>query len=367
MGVFKVNGTDITTIAEVINNTDTRGKSTAFSSGKLNVTGLADSNKTLANAPESDYPNWGLHNIVGNKLKVNGVADTVAKKGTRPNFSNLTLLYSTSENRTITYDPNKDITYFYVDSEFPQYNKTAEGKSVFVFEITSGGGGGGGGNVNFWGGATGGGGGGGGVTMAGIVDLSRAPGNSLTIQSTGTDRYFYGGSGGGGKSNGGAGTTLQMIINGTVVLTAYGGGGGKAGASSGGGTVAGGAAGTASYIEPTDYFRVFSYGLGGYGGKSTAAGDKTDSTSINIPFDGTKVSMTGQSGGSGGGTNGGGGGGASGRLIQGQSVPGSGGADRNNGGAGSSIGAGGGGGGAHFSGGGQSGGAGSAGRIAFYY
>ena len=57
MGVFKVNGTDITTIAEVINNTDTRGKSTAFSSGKLNVTGLADSNKTLANAPESDYPN----------------------------------------------------------------------------------------------------------------------------------------------------------------------------------------------------------------------------------------------------------------------------------------------------------------------
>ena len=57
MGVFKVNGTDITTIAEVINNTDTRGKSAAFSSGKLNVTGLADSNKTLANAPESDYPN----------------------------------------------------------------------------------------------------------------------------------------------------------------------------------------------------------------------------------------------------------------------------------------------------------------------
>ena len=85
MGVFKINGTNILTIAEVISDTDVRQKSAAFSSGKLNVTGLSDVNKTLANAPSGYF--W-TENIVGNKLKVNGVADTVSRVGCRPQLNN---------------------------------------------------------------------------------------------------------------------------------------------------------------------------------------------------------------------------------------------------------------------------------------
>lgn len=85
MGVFKINGTNILTIAEVISDTDVRQKSAAFSSGKLNVTGLSDANKTLANAPSGYF--W-TENIVGNKLKVNGVADTVSRVGCRPQLNN---------------------------------------------------------------------------------------------------------------------------------------------------------------------------------------------------------------------------------------------------------------------------------------
>ena len=59
MGVFKINGTNILTIAEVISDTDVRQKSAAFSSGKLNVTGLSDVNKTSID--------WLVSHMISNK------------------------------------------------------------------------------------------------------------------------------------------------------------------------------------------------------------------------------------------------------------------------------------------------------------
>lgn len=362
MGIFKVNGVDIKTIAEVISTSDARAKSQAFSSGKLNVPGLSDSGKTLANAPESQYANWGLHNIVGNKLLVNGVVDTVARLGTRPNFAALTYLGGESSGNTVElkYDKSTDTLKLQTTSDPVTVKYSATGKSVVVFELVGAGGGGGGGNVNFWGGASGGGGGGGGCSILGIIDMNLVPNSTLTI-SVGTGGY-----GGGGKSAGSAGGASTISCSGYTSFSAGGGSGGGAGKSSGSSAAAGGAGGTYSLGNiPGVYYLLLADG--GKGGSSTAAGTTTSNHTLTIAMDSTTLTSTGKTGGSGGGTNGGGGGGASGSTIYGSCVPGNGGADRNNGSSGAYVGAGGGGGGAHFSGNGQSGGAGSVGAFRIFY
>ena len=365
MGTFKVNGTDIKAIAEVISTSDARAKSTFFSSGKVLVSGLSDSSKTLANAPESDYANWGLHNIVGNKLLVNGVADTVARLGTRPNFASLTYLGGESSGSTVElkYDKSTDTLKLQTTSDPVTVKYSATGKSVVVFELIGAGGGGGGGNVNFWGGATGGGGGGGGASILGIIDMNLVPNSTLTI-SVGT-----GGSGGGGKSAGGTGGASTISCSGYTSFSAGGGSGGRAGNSSGSSAAAGGAFGEPKVGNiPGVYYLLLSYG--GKGGNSTAAGTTTSNHTLTIPMDSVNITSTGKTGGSAGSGNnntGGGGGGASGSTIYGNCVPGNGGADRNNGGSGAYVGAGGGGGGANASGSGQRGGAGSVGAFRIFY
>lgn len=365
MGIFKVNGVDIKTIAEVVSTSDARAKSQAFSSGKLNVSGLSDSNKTLANAPESKYANWGLHNIVGDKLLVNGVADTVARLGTRPNFKALTYLGGESSGSTVElkYDSTTDTLKLQTTSDPTIVKYSATGKSVVVFELVGAGGGAGGGNVNFWGGATGGGGGGGGASILGIIDMNLVPGSTLTIS------VGFGGSGGGGKSAGSAGEASTISCSGYTNCSASGGKGGGAGKSSGSSAATGGAGGTcASGNIPGVHCLLLRNG--GKGGNSSSPGTTTSSTSLTIPMDSITLTSTGKTGGSAGsGRNntGGGGGGASGSTIHGSCVPGNGGADRNNGGSGSYVGAGGGGGGANAIGRGQRGGAGSVGAFRIFY
>lgn len=362
MGTFKVNGTDIKAIAEVISTSDARAKSAFFSSGKVLVSGLSDSSKTLANAPESKYANWGLHNIVGDKLLVNGVADTVARLGTRPNFASLTYLGGESSGNTVQlkYDKSTDTLKLQTTSDPVTVIYSATGKSVVVFELVGAGGGAGGGNVNFWGGATGGGGGGGGCSILGIIDMNLVPNSTLTI------RVGTGGYGGGGKSAGGAGGASTISCSGYTSFTAGGGSGGAAGRPSDGSWAPGGEGGTYS-VGNIPGVRYIYLSSGERGGNSTAAGGSSDSTTLKIPMDAINITSTGKTGGSGGGTNGGGGGGASGSTIYGSCAPGKGGADRNNGSSGAYVGAGGGGGGAHFSGGGQSGGAGSVGAFRIFY
>ena len=365
MGTFKVNGTDIKAIAEVISTRDARAKSAFFSSGKVLVSGLSDSSKTLANAPESQYANWGLHNIVGNKLLVNGVADTVARLGTRPNFASLTYLGGESSGSTVElkYDKSTDTLKLQTTSAPVIVKYSATGKSVVVFELVGAGGGAGGGNVNFWGGATGGGGGGGGCSILGIIDMNLVPNSTLTI-SVGTGGY-----GGGGKSAGGAGGASTISCSGYTSFSAGGGSGGGAGRSSGSSWAPGGEGGTYSLgnIPGVRYILLSS---GERGGNSSSAGGSSTDTTFKIPIDSVYITSTGKTGGSAGSGNnntGGGGGGASGSTIYGSCVPGNGGADRKNGGSGAYVGAGGGGGGANASGGGQSGGAGSAGAFRIFY
>ena len=365
MGTFKVNGTDIKAIAEVISTSDARAKSAFFSSGKVLVSGLSDSSKTLANAPESQYANWGLHNIVGNKLLVNGVADTVARLGTRPNFASLTYLGGESSGSTVElkYDKSTDTLKLQTTSDPVIVKYSATGKSVVVFELIGAGGGAGGGNVNFWGGATGGGGGGGGASIFGIIDMNLVPNSTLTI-SVGTGGY-----GGGGKSAGGAGGASTISCSGYTSFSAGGGRGGSAGRSSGSSWAPGGDGGTHSLgnIPGVHYILLSS---GERGGNSSSAGGSSDSTTLKIPIDSVYITSTGKTGGSAGSGNnntGGGGGGASGSTIYGSCAPGNGGADRNNGGSGAYVGAGGGGGGANASGSGQSGGAGSVGAFRIFY
>lgn len=365
MGTFKVNGTDIKAIAEVISTSDARAKSAFFSSGKVLVSGLSDSSKTLANAPESQYANWGLHNIVGNKLLVNGVVDTVARLGTRPNFASLTYLGGESSGSTVElkYDKSTDTLKLQTTSDPVIVKYSATGKSVVVFELVGAGGGAGGGNVNFWGGATGGGGGGGGCAILGIIDMNLVPNSTLTI-SVGTGGY-----GGGGKSAGGAGGASTISCSGYTSFSAGGGSGGSAGRSSGSSWAPGGEGGTYSLgnIPGVHYILLDS---GKRGGNSSSAGGSSDNTTLKIPIDSVYITSTGKTGGSAGSGNnntGGGGGGASGSTIYGSCAPGKGGADRNNGGSGAYVGAGGGGGGANASGSGQSGGAGSAGAFRIFY
>ena len=362
MGTFKVNGTDIKAIAEVISTSDARAKSAFFSSGKVHVSGLSDSSKTLANAPESKYANWGLHNIVGNKLLVNGVADTVARLGTRPHFASLTYLGGESSGSIVVlkYDKSTDTLKLQTTSDPVTVKYSATGKSVVVFELVGAGGGAGGGNVNFWGGATGGGGGGGGASMLGIIDMNLVPNSTISI-NVGTGGY-----GGGGKSAGGDGKPSILFCSGYESFGAGGGKGGGAGKSSDGSAATGGAGGKCSLGNiPGVYYLLLADG--GKGGNSPAAGTTTSNHTLTIAMDSTTLTSTGKTGGSGGGTNGGGGGGASGSTIYGSCVPGKGGADRNNGSSGAYVGAGGGRGGAHFSGGGQSGGAGSVGAFRIFY
>lgn len=364
MGVFKVNGVDIKTIAEVISTSDARAKSRAFSSGTLiHVTGLSDSNKTLANAPGS-YTNWGMHNIVGNSLKVNGSSDTVAKLGTRPNFATKSLLASSSSgNLILQYTPSTDTLVLKTNADPSTTIYTGVGKSVVIFQLIGPGGGGGGGNVNFWGGATGGGGGGGGATLIGMIDMNVVPGNKLNI-TVGSP-----GSGGSGKNKGGNGSNSTIACSGYTSAVAAAGTGGAAGAGSGGGKVSGGTGGSPTTGNIPGVYIVFQ-NYGGDGGSSQSTGTTTSSKSTTISVDQITFGATGQSGagyGSGSNNTPGGGGGASGALMYSSSSPGAGGADRGNGGAGSSYGAGGGGGGANASGSGQSGGSGSAGGFQIFY
>lgn len=359
MGTFKVNGIDIKAIAEVISTSDARAKSAFFSSGKVLVTGLSDSSKTLANAPPTS--GWPIYNIVGDKLKVNGVADSVARLGTRPNFRSLNYLTSISAlDLTLEYNKSTDT----LTLKSPSYTYyTATGRSVVVFELVGAGGGGGGGHVNFWGGATGGGGGGGGASVIGIIDMNQVPGGSLSIHTG------YGGSGGGGKSAGSAGDWSYIACSGYNSCIAYGGEGGSSGNSSGSAAASGGSGGGWAYGNIPGIYHLFCCN-GASGGSSSSGGGYSSSQSLTVPMDGFTFGASGWSGGgTGGGNNntGGGGGGACGCLFYGECYPGGGGADRNNGGAGSYIGAGGGAGGANATGGGQSGGAGSVGLFAIFY
>lgn len=322
MGVFKVNGKDITTIAEVISTSDKRKSSTAFSSGKLKVTGLSDSGKTLANAPSGSYEDWGFHNIVGNKLKVNGTADSVSKKGCRPNFASFSdYLYSKegSATVTITYDSSKGTI---------KAGDTTINASVLIFQLVGAGGGGGAGGYSFWGSANGGGGGGGGGSIFGLLDFNNMPGGKATVV-VGAQ-----GSSGSGEGSGGAGGASYINDgNGTRICTCNGGGAGTGDTRDHVGGK-GGSGGTVSCIADCSYFRCFGKQTGGNGGNCGSAGGSCSSMKISTP-DGVDLKTVATSGGAAGSSGNtsrrGGGGGASGSLISPSSWSGgSGGADDSN-------------------------------------
>lgn len=271
MGVFKVNGKDIVEAGEVINNDDIRAKSIAFSSGKLNVSGLSDNSKTLANAS-----GWGAINIVGDKLKVNGVADSVARRGTRPRVgqtaeaAGFSITISTTTHR-FHYDAETDTIKQWAvydnDAMSDSLINTVTGKSVLLVEIIGGGGGGGGGKY-----INSGGGGGGGATIGFLWDFNKLP-----------DLYIYhgtSGNGGGGDDNGShgedswAGTTNSK---GSALYVA--GGGGKGYAASGGGD--GGYAGTAVVsLNLPDGTKLVWSASGGYGGDAKGFGGNSGAVTI---------------------------------------------------------------------------------------
>lgn len=307
MGVFKVNGTDILELGQVltIGSTEKRKTSTAFSSGKLNATGLSDSNKALANAPYGSYPNWGFHNIVGNKLKVNGVQDTVAKKGTRPAFNHYISAchYENDNSARMVYDAETGILTI-------NGSKTVSG-SVFIFDLCGGGGGGGAGGYSFWGSANGGGGGGGGASIFGLLDFNNMPGNSATV--------YVGASGDGGSDEGdgeAGGTSYINDGNGNRICTCGGGSGGEGDhrEHDGGG---GGSGGVVSCIADCSYFRCFGKQNGGNGGRNDNDGDGCAEMLIMTPDD-VYCATFATSGGAKGGSDShyhGGGGGAGGTLL----------------------------------------------------
>lgn len=307
MGVFKVNNVDILNIAEIIETSDAgkRKSSKAFSSGKLNISGLSDSDKTLANAPYGDYPNWGFHNIVGNKLKVNGVQDTVAAKGTRPSFYNHhydAFAKSGTATFTITYD--KD-TNSLVGGTY-----TLSSASVLLFCLVGGGGGGGAGGCSIWGAAHGGGGGGGGASIYGMLDFNNMPGNSVTV--------YIGACGEGGTSEGDGTDGEASYINdgnGNRICTCGGGSGGIGDHRDHDGG-SGGSGGTVSCIADCSYFRCFGKQNGAAGGAHAANGTSCAAMSVTTPDDITCVTYA-TSGGEQGGTAtyDGGGGGASGTFM----------------------------------------------------
>lgn len=332
MGVFKVNGTDITILGEVIDINDTRSKSTFFNSGKVSVTGLSDSEKTMANAPSSIYEDWGFYNIVGNKLKVNGINDSVAKRGTRPHLiqdSGLRVGYISNNNNTnnvsftLTYSSDSNsITCEHIDSITGNIGgclvdgAILENTSVVIIQLNGGGGGGGGSGIK-----NGGGGGGGAGNYIALLDFNQMPGNKVTIV---LGHYGKGGVSTSitGVDGGDGGDSYIQDGNETILAYARGGSGGKKGKE--------GNSGKGGIVEDivgiTSYFRIYSScsgGDGGDGGKGELypeafgeSGDNTTSVSVFTP-DGSYTPNS-YSGGSGGtitvdGTNhypGGGGGGA---------------------------------------------------------
>lgn len=316
MGEFKINGTSILTCGEVISTSSVKGKSSAFSSGKLNVTGLSDSSKTIANAP-AGY-GWTT-NLVGNKLKVNGVADTVSAKGCRPNavkwdyfevgtVSGAEDVYVTKEtdgsikaDGTTVIAASNNVKYFYI-----------------VFQAPGGGGGsgkGGGGS------AYGGGGGGGG---AACIMRVYAPSAGTVVRINAS----YGrGDGGGAQSSSGSkpsgadgtsGGTFKIYNSaGTLVATLTGGGGGSSGWSD---PSTGGGGGTFTQGTVPSGWKV--WGKNGYDGTGgfkhnapndaswgTFGGGGSYSMSEDMPSGETTFSWTTQGGEKNGTKNDGGGGG----------------------------------------------------------
>ena len=321
MGIFKINGTNILDLADIRSSSSaTTRKSVAFSSGKLNVTGLADSDKTLSNAPATSYPGWFFTNIVGNKLKVNGVVDTVSKKGCRPIFIEWSAKsngsaqnQNTSTNTTITLTYNSSSDAITVNSPYTSADSYVSSSllngsvynhiSVIMFSILGGGGGGGGSGVG-----KGGGGGGGGGSVVGLIDFKTLPGNKLTIE--------LGHAGNGGHSTGstgvagaGGGRTVVKDGNGTELCIAYGGGGGANGGAGGG---AGGGGGTDVYVD-TSYFRLLTRSNGASGGSAgggagNKGGDTADITYTTPDGTYTQKKKTGGNNGASGKNRGGGGG-----------------------------------------------------------
>ena len=321
MGVFKINGTSVLECAEVVNTGDNRSKSTFFSNSKVQVTGLSDSSKTLANAPSGSWSNWALYNIVGSKLKVNGTADTVAKRGTRPHvvYTNwpsdigwvenyqtdadrsLTLTYNKSTN-TITCTHNSTFAAGW-NTDCLENGGTIPNTSVIVVTLSGGGGGGGGSGVG-----AGGGGGGGGGTVTAILDFNAMPGNSckITVGHAGqygssTSTTGYGGS---------AGTASYITINGTTMVTCAAGGGGQKGKDGGGG----GGGSVTVHSNHSNGFHAYITCSGGNGG-GRGAGANTSASAVSTP-DGSYTCRTQTGGAKGGGNNGGSGGGAGGAGVR---------------------------------------------------
>ena len=297
MGVFKINGTDILTLAEVVANSDTRQKSAAFSSGKLNVTGLSDSSKTLANAPSGYF--WTT-NIVGSKLKVNGTADTVSAKGCRPLYISQ---YSGNGSGTFYINKSTDGSVFLNGSSTIYIPASYDAKYIYVC-FSAGAGGGGAGKENNQGGGGGGGGGSGALYI-------------IKIDHTGIFAKIVLGSGGsaGSGSAGGTGRNSSLYYvyaNGTETLLCTCNGGGGGGYSQTAGT----SGGISYYTNITGIAQYVATGVGGaggkghtYGGTASANGSSVSySLSGNDPENSTLSGTT--SGGSRGTSDGGGGGGA---------------------------------------------------------
>jgi hypothetical protein len=321
MGVFKINGTSVLDCCEVVNTGDNRKKSAFFNSGKVSVTGLSDSSKTLANAPASSYANWGLYNMVGSKLKVNGTADTVAKKGTRPHLvygSNPTDIgwvenYQTDADRSLTlaYDKSTNSIKCTHNSTFAAgwYNGCCKGgavlenTSVLVIALSGGGGGGGGSGVG-----AGGGGGGGAGTVTAVLDFNAMTNNKCTI--TLGHAGNYGSSTSTVGNSGSAGTASYITIGSTKVVTCAAGGGGQNGKAGGGGS--GGA--VTLHANHTLGFHAYITCSGGKGG-GRGAGANTSASAVSTP-DGSYTCRTQTGGSKGGGNNGGSGGGAGGAGVR---------------------------------------------------
>ena len=247
MAIFQINGKDINTVCEVISTSDTRGKSAFFSSPKINAAAFLGSGKTIANAPSGYY--WSTP-IAAGKLKVNGVVDTISKKGCRPLCT--TAAYTKYGSGTIKLygssgtikDNNTGATIF------------SSGVEKFYVLVTGGGGGSGrGGNNNT---GSGGGGGGGGTAIA----CMKYGGNTF-----GTVIIGEGGSAGG---TGGTGGTSTIKTSNATIATAWGGGGGKYADQSG--NAAAGAGGSYSLGEDTTGSKDKGKGIGGCNGTAGANG-----------------------------------------------------------------------------------------------
>ena len=83
-GELKIDGIDILNIAETVEASSEKTKPAALFNGKLKIANLTNRSETLVNAP--DGYRWKDNDIIGNKLKMDGVSDGIAKKGTRPNI-----------------------------------------------------------------------------------------------------------------------------------------------------------------------------------------------------------------------------------------------------------------------------------------